>query len=116
MLLNPIWIHSKNSGKLFCGILHRIDVKIVIDLEPARSDNPTFSIVGAVQSQKLPVRVISHLQSLLGGNIMLLCDTMVESVREITGYDRAIMYKFHEDELGEVVSENKRSEFAMGEC
>ncbi|KAL7220827.1 hypothetical protein ACSBR2_013676 [Camellia fascicularis] len=107
-LLNPIWIHSKNSGKPFYAILHRIDVGIVIDLEPARTEDPALSIAGAVQSQKLAVRAISHLQSLPGGDSKLLCDTVVESVRELTGYDRVMVYKFHEDEHGEVVAESKR--------
>ncbi|XP_048127292.1 phytochrome B [Rhodamnia argentea] len=108
MLLNPLWIHSKNSGKAFYAILHRIDVGIVIDLEPARAEDPALSVAGAVQSQKLAVRAISHLQSLPGGDIKLLCDTVVESVRELTGYDRVMVYKFHEDEHGEVVAESKR--------
>lgn len=107
-LLNPVWIHSKNSGKPFYAILHRIDVGIVIDLEPARTEDPALSIAGAVQSQKLAVRAISHLQSLPGGDIKLLCDTVVECVRELTGYDRVMVYKFHEDEHGEVVAESKR--------
>ncbi|PON64947.1 Phytochrome [Parasponia andersonii] len=109
-LLNPVWIHSKNSGKPFYAILHRIDVGIVIDLEPARTEDPALSIAGAVQSQKLAVRAISHLQSLPGGDIKLLCDTVVESVRELTGYDRVMVYKFHEDEHGEVVAESKRAD------
>ncbi|XP_068325771.1 phytochrome B [Pyrus communis] len=107
-LLNPIWIHSKISGKPFYAILHRIDVGVVIDLEPARTEDPALSIAGAVQSQKLAVRAISQLQSLPGGDIKLLCDTVVESVRELTGYDRVMVYKFHEDEHGEVVAESKR--------
>ncbi|XP_075506610.1 phytochrome B-like isoform X1 [Primulina tabacum] len=107
-LLNPIWIHSKNLGKPFYAILHRIDVGIVIDLEPARSQDPALSIAGAVHSQKLAVRAISHLQSLPGGDIKLLCGTVVESVRDLTGYDRVMVYKFHEDEHGEVVAESKR--------
>ncbi|KAI4334976.1 hypothetical protein L6164_013667 [Bauhinia variegata] len=110
-LLNPIWIHSKNSGKPFYAILHRIDVGIVIDLEPARTEDPALSIAGAVQSQKLAVRAISQLQSLPGGDIKLLCDTVVESVRVLTGYDRVMVYKFHEDEHGEVVAESKRADF-----
>lgn len=107
-LLNPVWIHSKNSGKPFYAILHRVDVGIVIDLEPARTEDPALSIAGAVQSQKLAVRAISQLQSLPGGDIKLLCDTVVESVRELTGYDRVMVYKFHEDEHGEVLAESKR--------
>ncbi|XVE82276.1 hypothetical protein DITRI_Ditri15bG0135200 [Diplodiscus trichospermus] len=107
-LLNPVWIHSKNSGKPFYAILHRIDVGIVIDFEPARTEDPALSIAGAVQSQKLAVRAISQLQSLPGGDIKLLCDTVVQSVRELTGYDRVMVYKFHEDEHGEVVAESRR--------
>ncbi|GAB4850793.1 hypothetical protein Ancab_030093 [Ancistrocladus abbreviatus] len=107
-LLNPVWVYSKNSGKPFYAILHRIDVGMVIDLEPARTEDPALSIAGAVQSQKLAVRAISHLQSLPGGDIKLLCDTVVEIVRELTGYDRVMVYKFHEDEHGEVVAESKR--------
>ncbi|KAL1548213.1 phytochrome B-like [Salvia divinorum] len=109
-LLNPVWIHSKNSGKPFYAILHRIDVGIVIDLEPARKEDPALSIAGAVQSQKLAVRAISHLQSLPGGDIKLLCDTVVECLRELTGFDRVMVYKFHEDEHGEVVAESKRAD------
>ncbi|KAL6190861.1 hypothetical protein ACLB2K_037255 [Fragaria x ananassa] len=109
-LLNPIWIHSKISGKPFYAILHRIDVGVVIDLEPARTEDPALSIAGAVQSQKLAVRAISKLQSLPGGDIKLLCDTVVESVRELTGYDRVMVYKFHEDEHGEVLAESKRED------
>ncbi|KAF6143368.1 hypothetical protein GIB67_001312 [Kingdonia uniflora] len=107
-LLNPVWIHSRLSKKPFYAILHRIDVGIVIDLEPARTEDPALSIAGAVQSQKLAVRAISRLQALPGGDIKLLCDTVVEHVRELTGYDRVMVYKFHEDEHGEVVAESKR--------
>ena len=109
-LLNPVWIHSKNSGRPFYAILHRIDVGIVIDLEPASTEDPALLIAGAVQSQKLAVRAISSLQSLPGRDIKLLCDTVVETVTELTGYDRVMLYKFHEDEHGEVVAESKRSD------
>lgn len=40
----------------------------------------------------------------------MLCDTVVQDVQELTGYDRVMVYKFHEDEHGEVVSEIRRSD------
>ncbi|KAM7257826.1 hypothetical protein ACFE04_013567 [Oxalis oulophora] len=107
-LFNPIWVHSRNSGKPFYAILHRIDIGIMIDLEPARTEDPALSIAGAVQSQKLAIRAISRLQSLPGGDIKVLCDTVVDCVRHLTGYDRVMVYKFHEDEHGEVLAESKR--------
>ncbi|XP_026454008.1 phytochrome B-like isoform X1 [Papaver somniferum] len=105
---NPLWIHLKNSGKPFFAILHKIDVRIVIDLEPASAEDPAFSISGAVQSQKLADRAILRLQALPGGNIKTLCDTVVKLVRELTGYHRVFVYKFHEDDHGKVVAESKR--------
>lgn len=109
-LLNPILVYSRSTQKPFYAILHRIDVGIVIDLEPARSHDPALSRAGAVQSQKLAVRAISRLQSLPGGDVGLLCDTVVEDVQKLTGYDRVMVYKFHDDDHGEVVSEIRRSD------
>ncbi|XP_052203324.1 phytochrome E isoform X2 [Diospyros lotus] len=109
-LLNPIWVNSRSTQKPFYAILHRIDVGIVIDLEPARSDDSALTHSGAVHSQKLAVRAISRLQSVPGGDIGVLCDTVVEDVQKLTGYDRVMVYKFHEDEHGEVVSEIRRSD------
>ncbi|GKU94263.1 hypothetical protein SLEP1_g7783 [Rubroshorea leprosula] len=109
-LLNPILVYSRSKHKPFYAILHRIDVGIVIDLEPARSGDPALSLAGAVQSQKLAVRAITRLQSLPGGDIGVLCDTVVEDVQKLTGYDRVMVYKFHDDDHGEVVSELRRSD------
>ncbi|KDP21198.1 hypothetical protein JCGZ_21669 [Jatropha curcas] len=108
--LNPILVHARTTQKPFYAILHRIDVGIVIDLEPARSGDPVLSLAGAVQSQKLAVRAISRLQSLPGGDVGVLCDSVVEDVQKLTGYDRVMVYKFHDDDHGEVVSEIRRSD------
>ncbi|PHU25930.1 Phytochrome E [Capsicum chinense] len=109
-LLNPIWVHSRSKHKPFYAILHRIDVGIVIDLEPANSSDPALLLAGAVQSQKLAVRSITRLQSLPGGDVGILCDTAVEDVQKLTGYDRVMVYKFHDDNHGEIVSEIRRSD------
>ncbi|KAL7102708.1 hypothetical protein ACP275_08G135100 [Erythranthe tilingii] len=108
--MNPIWVHSSTNNRAFNAILHRIDVGIVIDLEPAHSGDPAMMHAGVVQSQKLAVRAISRLQSLPGGDIGALCDTVVEDVQKLTGYDRVMVYKFHEDNHGEVLSEIRRSD------
>lgn len=109
-LLNPVLVHSRTTQKPFYAILHRMDAGIVIDLEPAKSGDTALTLAGAVQSQKLAVRAISRLQSLPGGDIGVLCDTVVEDVQRLTGYDRVMVYQFHEDDHGEVVSEIRRSD------
>ncbi|KAK4386506.1 Phytochrome E [Sesamum angolense] len=108
--LNPIWVHSRTNNKPFYAILHRIDVGTVIDLEPAHSVGAEMLHAGALHSQKLAVRAISRLQSLPGGDVGVLCDTVVEDVQKLTGYDRVMVYRFHEDNHGEVVAEIRRSD------
>lgn len=109
-MVNPVSVHSRSSGKPFYAILHRIDVGIVMDFEPVRPNDVVVSSAGTIHSHKLAAKAISRLQSLPGGDIGLLCDTVVEEVRELTGYDRVMAYKFHEDEHGEVLAEIRRSD------
>lgn len=109
-LLNPILVHCKSSGKPFYAIMHRIDVGLVIDLEPVNPADVPVTAAGALKSYKLAAKAISRLQSLPSGNIPLLCDVLVKEVSELTGYDRVMAYKFHEDEHGEVLAECRRSD------
>lgn len=109
-MMNPISIQCKNSQKPFYAIMHRIDLGLVIDFEPVRPSDPSISAAGALRSHKLAAKAISRLQALPGGDIGILCDTVVEEVRELTGYDRVMAYKFHEDEHGEVIAEIRRSD------
>ncbi|KAI3694986.1 hypothetical protein L1987_77973 [Smallanthus sonchifolius] len=78
-LLNPILVHCKATGKPFYAIIHR--------------------------SYNYAAKSIGRLQSLPSGNIERLCDTMVQEVFELTGYDRVMAYKFHDDDHGEVIAE-----------
>lgn len=107
-LLNPILVHCKTSGKPFYAILHRIDVGLVIDLEPVKPADVPVTAAGALKSYKLAAKAISRLQSLPSGNISLICDVLVKEVSDLTGYDRVMVYKFHEDDHGEVVAESRR--------
>ncbi|XP_051178273.1 phytochrome C [Lolium perenne] len=109
-LLNPILVHARTSGKPFYAILHRIDVGLVIDLEPVNPADVPVTAAGALKSYKLAAKAISRLQSLPSGNLSLLCDVLVREVSELTGYDRVMAYKFHEDEHGEVIAECRRSD------
>ncbi|KAK3184540.1 hypothetical protein Dsin_031826 [Dipteronia sinensis] len=104
-LFNPILVHCKTSGKPFYAILHRNDVGLVLDLEPVNPADVPVTAAGVLMSYKLAAKAISRLQSLPSGNISLLCDILVKEVSDLTGYDRVMVYKFHEDEHGEVVAE-----------
>ncbi|XP_020589069.1 phytochrome A [Phalaenopsis equestris] len=104
-LLNPILVHCKSSGRPFYAIVHRVTGCLVVDLEPVKPSDVPMTAAGALQSYKLAAKAISRLQSLRGGSMKNLCNTVVEEVFELTGYDRVMAYKFHEDDHGEVFAE-----------
>ncbi|KAL1312881.1 phytochrome A isoform X1 [Arachis ipaensis] len=104
-LLNPILVHCKTSGKPFYAIVHRITASLIIDFEPVKPHEVPMTAAGALQSYKLAAKAITRLQSLPSGSMETLCDTMVQEVFELTGYDRVMAYKFHEDDHGEVIAE-----------
>lgn len=107
-LLNPILVHCKTSGKPFYAIVHRVTGSLIIDFEPVKPYEVPMTAAGALQSYKLAAKAIARLQSLPGGSIDKLCDTVVQEVFELTGYDRVMAYKFHDDDHGEVVSETTK--------
>lgn len=104
-LLNPILVHCKTSGKPFYAIVHRVTGSFIIDFEPVKPYEVPMTAAGALQSYKLAAKAITRLQALPSGSLERLCDTMVQEVFELTGYDRVMTYKFHDDDHGEVISE-----------
>ncbi|CAI9786140.1 unnamed protein product [Fraxinus pennsylvanica] len=104
-LLNPILVHCKTSGKPFYAIIHRVTGSLIVDFEPVKPYEVPMTAAGALQSYKLAAKAITRLQSLPSGSMKRLWDTMVQEVFELTGYDRVMIYKFHDDDHGEVVSE-----------
>ncbi|KAG6415577.1 hypothetical protein SASPL_122990 [Salvia splendens] len=107
-LLNPILVHCKTSGKPFYAIIHRVTGSLIIDFEPVKPHEVPMTAAGALQSYKLAAKAITRLQSLPSGSIERLCDTMAQEVFELTGYDRVMIYKFHEDDHGEVFTEIRK--------
>ncbi|KAJ6848596.1 phytochrome A-like [Iris pallida] len=104
-LLNPVLVHCRTSGKPFYAVLHRVTACLVVDLEPVSPSDMPMTAACALQSYKLASKAIARLQSLPGGSVERLCSAVVEEVFELTGYDRVMCYRFHEDDHGEVVAE-----------
>ncbi|KAK8952469.1 Phytochrome A [Platanthera zijinensis] len=104
-LLNPILVHCKTSGRPFYAIVHRSSASLIVDFEPVKPSDVPMTAAGALQSYKLAAKAIARLQNLRGGDMKKLCSAVVEEVFELTGYDRVMVYKFHEDDHGEVFEE-----------
>jgi two-component system, chemotaxis family, sensor kinase Cph1 len=88
----------------FEGIVHRSDGVIVLELEPA-IDQEAVSFFDFYKSVKLPVNYLQRTQSLAE-----LTQQAVKVIREITGFDRVMVYRFHADGSGHVIAENKCDE------
>jgi len=84
----------------FDCIIHRpANGGLIIELEPAKpSGNPAPALDGAFHR-------ITSSSSLRG-----LCDETAAIFKEITGYDRVMVYRFDEEGHGEVFSERRRSD------
>nr|CAB3489582.1 unnamed protein product [Digitaria exilis] len=103
--LNPILIESKSSDKLFYAIVHHATGCLVVDFEPENSFEFPTAVVWASLSYKFAAKAITKIQSLPGGSMDVLCNTLVQEVFDLTGYDRVMAYKFHEDNHGSVIAE-----------
>ncbi|ACJ00586.1 photoactive yellow protein [Rhodospirillum centenum] len=105
------WLPDRTSrswrGEMARG--RRIDIRahrsggcVVLDLEPLTArpgEAPVCSLLAAVEAD---VAVIRQASSLTG-----LAQACARSVRVLTGFERAIVYRFDADWHGEVIAEDK---------
>lgn len=105
---NPILVRSKASGRYFYAMVHRVSRAFILDFEPANTVEGPMTVAGPEQSYMLAEKGIKRLQCFPGGSIQKLCCAMVQEIFELTGYDRVMAYKFHDDDHGEVIAEIKK--------
>jgi len=106
-LANPVTVcvkpkdGSKGVAKVNL-ILHRSDKGLLVDVETLPTTENSFAA-----HQRVRIGM-NKLQST--DNVASMCQLVVEEVSSTTGYDRCMMYKFHEDMHGEVISECRPNE------
>lgn len=109
---NPLLVAVDVDGHLLemDAILHRIplpgelddDSLVVIELEPAAGPRP-FTFANTYQSVRDAVNDLNRVSTLTE-----VFDIAARHVRDLTGFDRVMIYAFDEDYNGEVVSEVHR--------
>jgi light-regulated signal transduction histidine kinase (bacteriophytochrome)/CheY-like chemotaxis protein len=99
---NPLELAGRYQGGPFDGILYRSGDELVIELEPRRElDDFTF--------RTFYRRARSATQRLRKGRTLEnLAQFAADEVRELTGFDRVMIYRFHQDGSGEVVAESRK--------
>ena len=100
--VNPLKIEV--GERVFDGIVHRVDGVLVLELEPAheRLSLPFPSFYHAVRASATRLQEAQSLQQ--------LTQVAASEVRALTGFDRVMVYRFHEDWHGEVIAEAKRDD------
>ncbi|MBD3728327.1 MAG: GAF domain-containing protein [Sphingomonadales bacterium] len=90
-----------SDGALFDVALHLIGGLTVIEFEPHRAEefDSHVATLGPVM-QELELQ----------DDILQLSETAARQLKQILGFDRVMVYKFHPDESGEVIAEAREDE------
>src|ERR671912_1446412 len=94
--LNPLQIGA--HGKRFDGIVHRHEGAAILELEP----NPGPPLAMPHPFRAALIRLQRVVTSAELGNVV------VEQMRRVTGFERVLFYRFHEDDHGSVDAEAKK--------
>lgn len=108
---SPIYLATLPAGHLDSSeydaldiTVHTIDDIVILEFEPARVDAVEPDHYALVR------KMVATLQS--ATSLLNFCDLAAAEIRDLTGMDRVMVYKFHEDGHGEVFAESKRADLA----
>ena len=97
--VNPLRLEV--GGKPLDGIIHRHAGALILELESTTAAARSESTQHSLRPALISLQFAQTLQA--------LCDTVVREVRELTGFERAVLYRFHASGAGSVDSESKES-------
>ncbi len=121
---SKVWVlKSTNNYSIFDAVFHRSpDGALILELEPTQKDEhiPFLSFYHLAKTSLLQGRDTNNrslASPLLGtrrfangtriANLTAFGKNVVAQVREMTGFDRVLLYKFDDDGHGEVIAEDK---------
>ncbi|MEL6709606.1 MAG: HWE histidine kinase domain-containing protein [Pseudomonadota bacterium] len=90
-----------DTSALFDCAVHTVGGRIVVEFEPHIAGDSVNHIA-------LIAPAISKIEKITDLN--QLCSTTADVVRDMLGYDRVMVYRFHSDESGEVIAESARDD------
>ncbi|KAI9132263.1 ATP-binding protein [Acaryochloris sp. CCMEE 5410] len=100
--VNPLQLRV--NGRDMGGVAHRTETVIVLELEPLDNPQP-IDFFDFYRWVKAPINHLQQAQTLTE-----LCQTAAAEVRQITGFDRVMVYRFDSDGAGDVIAEDRRSD------
>lgn len=103
LLLSSTPLKLELIGKDFLCTIHKSGSTYIIEAEPSIENSKKLADVYDQTSQFLAYMNETH-------TLKELCDMVVKGTREITGYDRVMVYRFDKDYNGEVFAESVRDD------
>ena len=93
-------IELQNDGPLFDVAVHMMGTKVIIECEPSEPQDEmnSLSMVGMMISRLRETTTFTQ-----------FTHEAARQVRALTGLDRVMIYRFHDDNSGEVIAESLRS-------
>ena len=95
-----------SAARDWVGVLHRVPHQqaLVLELESPRGGGPAAAVVP--DDPALMDRIAAAVQAFgQAASLGALSDAMTRHVREMTGYDRVMVYKFDPDGHGKIIAE-----------
>lgn len=91
------------DGRRFDAAIHGSDAGVIVELEPATPDRvPPGGMLSLVHA------MLANVQETR--TVLDFCQRAAEQVREATGFDRVMVYRFRDDGTGHVIAEARRQE------
>lgn len=103
LMLSSSLLRLTLAGMDFLCTLHNNNGTYILEVEPISGDDKKVSQVYDQTSQFLLYMHDTH-------TLKELCQLVAEGTREITGYDRVMVYRFDKDYNGEVFAESVRDD------
>ena len=103
LMLSSSLLKLTLAGKDYLCTLHESNDTYILEVEPVSTDNKKVSDVYDQTSRFLLYMHDTH-------TLKELCQLVSDGVREITGYDRVMVYRFDKDYNGEVFAESVRDD------
>ncbi|MEH2055012.1 MAG: response regulator [Nostoc sp.] len=92
----------QRESQTFTGVMYRIVDGLILELEPVRS----LKSIDSIQSYHRLQAVIANFRN--ATNLKNLAQTLAREVKEMTGFDRVMIYRFLADDSGVVIAEEKQ--------
>ncbi|MEB0113252.1 GAF domain-containing protein [Variovorax sp. RTB1] len=94
----PLTMELASEERVFDVVLHTYDGRVIVELERRAARDQDLAAFAL-----LAHRSMGQMRS--RRDISTMLSEAVETVRKLTGFDRVMAYRFHQDDSGEVVEE-----------